>query len=136
MRYCFHCSRITVGEPSFCNFCGRTYDLKWCHRLHANVREAQVCSECGSRDLTTPHPKISFWLRPILFLLSLLPGVALLFLTIAFFFADLYVVFSEPGLQFRFMLLGLVLALLWLVYIQLPGYLRRQVRRRMHKASK
>src|SRR5437879_3285255 len=100
MRYCYQCSRITLGEPRFCNFCGRTYDLKLCHRLHVNPREAQVCSECGSRDLTQPAPKLSFWLRSILFLLSFIPGVLLLILSVAYLIADAYILLVRPAVQF------------------------------------
>ncbi len=136
MRYCQNCGRVTLGEPMFCNFCGKTYDYKLCPRLHENPREAQVCSECGSRDLTTPQPKLSFWLRIVLFPLSLFPGFALLFVSILFLIADIYVVFVRPDLQLRFMLLGLVLGLLWLLYIHLPQRFRRNVRRRMRKMSR
>jgi len=136
MRYCFHCSRVTLGEPRFCNFCGRTYDLKLCHRLHENSREAEVCAECGSRDLTLPQPKLSFWLRPLLFLLSLLPGFFLIFLTAGFFLIYVYVLFSRPDLLFRCMLLSLVLGLLWLVYIELPGRVRHAIGKRMRRSIK
>jgi hypothetical protein len=61
MKYCHHCGRLTSGEPMFCQFCGRSYDVKLCPRLHANPRWAEVCSQCGSRELSTPQPKVSFW---------------------------------------------------------------------------
>jgi RNA polymerase subunit RPABC4/transcription elongation factor Spt4 len=136
MRYCFHCSRVTLGEPRFCNFCGRTYDSKLCHRLHENPREAAVCAECGSRDLSVPQPKLRFWFRPILFLLSVLPGFFLLFLTVAFFLVYAYALFSRPDLQLRCMLLSLVLGVLWLVYIKLPGPVRRAIRKEIRRSIK
>lgn len=110
--------------------------MKLCHRLHVNPREAQICSECGSRDLTQPAPKLSFWLRFILFLLSFIPGILLLILSAAFLIAYAYVLFVQPALQFRFMLGGLVLGLLWLLYMELPGFVRSKVHRQMRKASK
>jgi hypothetical protein len=61
MKYCYHCGRITTGEPLFCMFCGRTYDVKLCPRLHVNARFADCCSQCGSRELSTPQPKVSFY---------------------------------------------------------------------------
>jgi len=136
MRYCFHCSRVTLGQPLFCNFCGRTYDLKLCHRLHENPREAEVCAECGSRDLTVPQPKLRLWMRPILFFLSLLPGFALLFITVVFFFVYAYALFVRRELPVRFMVMALALGLLWLLYMQLPGYARRAIRRRMRRHIK
>jgi RNA polymerase subunit RPABC4/transcription elongation factor Spt4 len=136
MQYCFNCSRITLGQPNFCTFCGRTYDIKLCNRLHANPREAQVCSQCGSRDMSTPQPKLSLWLRLVLVLLSVLPGIALLLLTAVFLIADIYILVVCPAWQFPFLLLSLVLALLWLLYMELPGIVRHKVHGRMRNASK
>ena len=53
------------------------------------------------RDLSTPQPKIPFWLRPILSLLSLLSGIILLFLSVVFLIVDVYVMFMHRVLQFR-----------------------------------
>ena len=79
MRFCYNCHRLTGstpnGEPLFCSFCGRTYNTKYCHRLHPNPRSAEVCAQCGSKDLTTPQPKVPFLLSPLLFLLTVLPGM-------------------------------------------------------------
>lgn len=58
MRYCYHCGRITPGDPLFCNVCGRSFDRKLCPRLHPNPRSAEICSRCGSRELSTPQPKV------------------------------------------------------------------------------
>src|SRR5437764_1469406 len=84
MRYCNQCHRITAGEPMFCNFCGSSYNVKLCPSRHINPRSAEVCSQCGSRDLSTPAPRVPFWLAPLLFCLSLLPGFLLLLLSILF----------------------------------------------------
>ena len=59
MKYCYECGRMTGGEPRYCQFCGRTYDVKLCPRRHENPRFAEVCSQCGSRELSTPQPKVS-----------------------------------------------------------------------------
>jgi RNA polymerase subunit RPABC4/transcription elongation factor Spt4 len=58
VRYCHRCRKMTPGDPTFCNFCGSTYDLKLCSRLHPNPRHATVCSQCGSREMSTPQPRI------------------------------------------------------------------------------
>ena len=58
MTYCYNCGHMTAGEPLFCGKCGRTYDVKLCPRLHPNPRGAEVCARCGSRELSTPQPKI------------------------------------------------------------------------------
>jgi len=125
MRYCNHCHRVTAGEALFCNFCGRSYDLRLCPHRHANPRTAQICSQCGSRELSTPHPKVSIWMAPLVLLLSVLPGLALLLLSLLFLIGLVQVLISSQQLLFEFFLLGLLLAGLWWLYLQLPGWLRR-----------
>src|ERR1700689_3103953 len=82
MKYCYYCNRMTTGEPVFCNFCGRSYNVKLCPRLHVNSRISEVCSQCGSRDLSTPQPKVPLKARILVFLLMTLVGSALLFFTL------------------------------------------------------
>jgi RNA polymerase subunit RPABC4/transcription elongation factor Spt4 len=74
MRLCTNCHQITVGKPLFCNKCGSSYNLKLCSRLHVNPRAAKICSQCGSKDLSTPQPKVSLLFRPFVFLFGLGPG--------------------------------------------------------------
>src|SRR6266481_1646550 len=72
MRYCYNCNRATIGDPLFCNFCGRSYNIKLCQKLHVNPRNAEACSRCGSRDLSTPQPKVPFWATFLLLALTVL----------------------------------------------------------------
>ena len=125
MRYCNHCHRITTGEPLFCNFCGRSYDYKLCPHRHPNPRTAEVCNQCGSRELSTPHPKVSFWMASLLTVLSVFPGVLLLLLSVVFLLGFLQMLLSNQQLLFQFMLTGLFIGFLWWLYMQLPGFLRR-----------
>ncbi len=60
MRYCNYCKHITPGEAMYCQNCSRTYNIRLCPRHHPNPRAAEVCSQCGSRELSTPQPKKSF----------------------------------------------------------------------------
>ena len=135
MKYCYNCSRITLGEPLFCNFCGRSYEVKLCPRLHPNPRAAQTCSQCGSRDLSAPQPKIPFWLKPLVSLVSVLPGLVLLAVSVLFLGAFVQVVLTDPAMQSRMMVLGLLLALLWYLYMKLPLFLRRAIHRLISKTS-
>src|SRR5215472_12922424 len=89
MKYCFNCNRITPGAPLFCNYCGRSYDVKLCPRRHANPRTAEACSQCGSRDLSTPQPRRPIWVAPLGFLLSFVPGVFLTIISVLSFFATI-----------------------------------------------
>jgi hypothetical protein len=125
MRYCNQCHRMTSGEPLFCNFCGRSYDLKLCPHRHPNPRNAGICSQCGSRELSTPHPRVPFWLIPIVKLLTILPGLALVGLTIAFAFGVIRTLLTNQALMFQAVIAGLMLAFLWYLYSHLPHFLRR-----------
>jgi len=129
MRLCNQCHRLTAGEPLFCIHCGRTYDLKLCSSRHPNPRNAEVCGQCGSRDLSTPQPRSPFWLAPVASVLSLLPGVVLWLLTVIFFFGLLQGLISDPQLQSQFLGVGLMLGLLWFVYLQLPSFLRNLIKK-------
>ncbi len=136
MRYCNQCHRITPGEPLFCNSCGRSYDFKLCPSRHPNPRSAEICSQCGSRDLSTPHPRVPLWLAPLVALLTALPGVLLLVFTVMFLLAFIHAMLTSPQLQFQFLILGLMLALLWYLYMHLPAFLRRLISRLFHRSKR
>lgn len=136
MRYCHNCGRITTGEPLYCQFCGRTYQVKLCPRLHPNSRNAQVCSQCGSRELSTPAPKIPFWLKPFLLLLSILPGLILLFVSVLFVAAFIRQLLTDPNALSGLMVLGLMLGLCWYIWIHLPGFFRSFTRKLFTKGGK
>ena len=123
MHYCNQCHRITPGEPLFCNFCGRSYNLKLCPHRHPNPRNAEICSQCGSRDLSMPHPRVPLWLAPLLLLLSALPALVLIGVTLLFLIGFVNALASSPQLLLQFMLVGLMLAFLWYLYMpaQLPA---------------
>src|SRR5215472_8494970 len=112
MKYCYQCGHLTGGEPIFCSSCGRTYDVKLCSRLHPNPRSAEVCSQCGSRDLSTPQPKVPLSWRAGSFLLRILLGTALAYATIAILVA----VLESPTVQELLVILGLVLGALWFLW--------------------
>jgi len=124
MKYCYNCNRITAGEPLYCNFCGRSYNVKLCPRAHANPRSAEACSQCGSRDLSTPQPRTPFWVPVVECLLSLVPG---LFLCIASFVTILLAIrelLRRPNMLFAFAMLLIALGLLWWMWSQLPAWFR------------
>ena len=136
MRYCHNCGRVTTGEPLFCQFCGRTYNVKLCPRHHPNPRSAQVCSQCGSNELTIPAPRTPFWLKPVFFLLSFVPGIGLLLLSVLFVLVFIRQLITDPNMLFGLMVVGLILGLLWFVYMQLPGFLRKIIHKGISKGGK
>lgn len=136
MRYCNFCHRVTTGQALFCNFCGRSYDLKLCPHRHPNPRDAESCSQCGSRDLSIPQPRVPWWLSVMLVLFSALPGLLLLALTLLFLAGLVNAFLTNPAIEAQALVGGLMLALLWYLYMHLPGFIRRfltRLIRRHHK---
>jgi hypothetical protein len=124
MKFCYSCGHSTGGEPLFCNSCGRSYDVKLCPKLHVNPRIAEACSQCGSRDLSIPQPKVPAVWQVLALLIQVLWGVVLAFVSIPFVLRLLVALLthSEPydPLIFRVFLV----ALLWFLWTLLPMLLR------------
>jgi hypothetical protein len=136
MRYCHNCHKTTTGEPLFCHSCGSTYDAKLCPARHINPRWATVCSACGSRDLSTPAPRVPFWLAPLLLLASLLPGVMLAALLVLVSVAIFRQFLIDRQIQAQLLVVLIVLALLWWLYLQLPHFIRNMFRSLWRKPKK
>jgi len=136
MRYCNQCHRLTIGEPLFCNFCGRSYGVKLCPHRHANPRNAESCSQCGSRDLSTPHPPGSFWLVPLVALLTAIPGVLLVVVSVLFAFGVLHALLQSQQLMFQAVIAGLMLTFLWFLYMRLPHFLRRLLSKLLGRSNR
>src|SRR5260370_37595659 len=123
MKYWYKCNWVRDGEALFCNFCRRSYDIKLCHKLYVNPRDAEACSHCGSRELSTPQPKVPFWATILLFFLSLVPGLLLAIFslaTIAFFVRHLL---NTPDRLLALTILHVVLGLLWCRGTQIQRFL-------------
>lgn len=129
MKFCTNCRKLTAGDPMFCSTCGSTYDVRLCPRQHPNPRSAQVCSQCGSRDLSTAHPKKTLAGRVLIVFLQFLPGLLILSLTLLFFAAlAVIVIRNEQWLLGRMMCLGIWLVFAWIVFLCLPQWLQRPLR--------
>ena len=124
MKYCFQCGRMTAGEPLFCGTCGRTYDVKLCPRLHVNPRGAEVCSKCGSRELSTPQPKIPLSWRLLAILARLGLGLLLFYASLSL----IIVLLRTPQVQNALVALGLLLACLWWLWSKLPDWCQKAIR--------
>jgi hypothetical protein len=127
MRYCFNCNHMTPGEPLFCNSCGRSYDVKLCPRRHANPRTAEACSQCGSRDLSTPQPRRPGWTPILGFLLTALPGVFLSTATIVITLAAVIAIIRRPDMIVALALLMIPYGILWWMWSQIPAWFRNQI---------
>jgi len=63
MRYCWYCQRINPGKPLFCQYCGRTFEIRVCsHCHHINPKEALYCENCGSQELSEIAGSSPLWL--------------------------------------------------------------------------
>jgi len=124
MRYCTSCRKITTGNPSYCNYCGKSYNVKLCGRGHPNTPAADVCSTCGSRDLSVPQRRPSWKLR--IFQIGALgvPFIGLLVISFGYIGVFLQALWTNSSELLPLMILGLPLGLLWLIWIHLSAMLR------------
>lgn len=120
----------------FCNFCGASYSVKVCPRQHINPRSAEACSQCGSRDLSGPAPKVPLLLKPFLALLSIAPGILLLVLLIGALGLFVQKLAQDPAGLLPLMGLIFLLGLLFLLWIMLPNFLKRFLKRLFTSSSK
>jgi len=124
MTYCYNCGHMTAGEPLFCGTCGRSYDGKLCPRLHMNPRGAEVCSKCGSRELSTPQPKIPMSWRLLAIVTRLGLGLLLFYASLSLLIALLHTAAFQQLLVF----MGFVLCGLWWLWSKLPDWFQEIIR--------
>jgi hypothetical protein len=115
---------MTAGAPLFCNHCGRSYDVKLCPRLHPNPRGAEVCSQCGSREMSTPQPKIPLSWRLLAVLVRLGLGLLLFYISLSLFI-DLI---RTAQFQRFLVVTGIAVGGLWWCYSKLPDWLQKLIR--------
>lgn len=132
MKYCYECGRITAGEPRYCQFCGRTYDVKLCPRRHENPRFAEVCSQCGSRELSTPQPKVSSLWKVMEFSARVILGLLIVYVVLSF----VYGIVTTPRTGDALITLGLLLGALLILWAMLPDWFKRLVRRSMNRGGR
>jgi len=129
MKYCTACGRLTAGAPLFCGTCGSSYNVRLCPQKHENPRSAQVCSQCGSKELSTPQPKRRLATRLLIVLLRLLPAVIVLSMTIALFLALLQVLIAnEQWLMGKVICFSLWVVFLWVIFLMLPKWMQQPFR--------
>ena len=136
MKYCYQCGYITAGEPLYCNHCGRSYNVKLCPRAHVNPRSAEVCSQCGSRDLSTPQPRVPVLVRIAVFLLSLAPGLLLVVLSVGAVALLIRELFTSPNWLLALIFLVLACAVLAWVWSHVSLWFRKAIRRMIERKRK
>jgi len=136
MKYCYQCGHVTVGKPLYCNSCGRSYNVKLCPRRHANPRSAEVCSQCGSRDLSTPQPRVPVQTRILAFLLSLAPGFLLVVVSILVSVFLIRELATNPQWLLALIFLGIAWGIIGWMWSELPLWFRNTVRRLLRRKRK
>jgi hypothetical protein len=124
MRRCTSCFRFHPGTPTFCSYCGRSFDVRICSRGHHNPRGVQFCAECGSADLSTPAPPASFLHHLSGVVLYLFSGVAMGLFLMAAVLGLVYSV-DWSALSGPFVMLVLMLGVLYWTTTLLPGPIRK-----------
>jgi RNA polymerase subunit RPABC4/transcription elongation factor Spt4 len=127
MRLCTNCFQITTGDPLFCNRCGFTYNRKLCPSRHINPRAAQVCAQCGSRDLSTPQPKLPLIVRPAVMLLGVGPGWLLLIALVVWSGFYVHRLITDPNGLLPLLCIALVLGILLYLWMLLPNFVRNSI---------
>lgn len=133
MKYCYHCGRISAGDPLFCNTCGRSFDKKLCPRLHPNPRSAEICSRCGSRELSTPQPKVSFGWRILEFFARMALGAFLMIFGILLLYEFVADALGSPAVQGGLVVIFLCFIVLAWMWGKLPEFMRTFIRKQLRK---
>ena len=128
MNYCHFCHKMTPGDPIFCNFCGSTYNLKLCCRLHPNPRHATVCSQCGSREMSAPQPRIPGMLGVFLWFVVRLRRFLLFIFAISSIYVALYVAATDRYAQQFLTLMFLIVAFAAVIWRITPQIVQRLAR--------
>jgi hypothetical protein len=135
MKYCYACGHATGGKPRFCNFCGRSYDLKVCPKLHMNPRIAQACSQCGSRDLSIPQPKVPLLWRGFAFLVQAVSGLVLLALSVPVVFDLGLEMLTSSQVKKSLLFVAALLIASWFFWAILPAWFRRIIHRALTRGN-
>jgi uncharacterized membrane protein len=89
-----------------------------------NARSAEVCSRCGSRELSTPQARIPMSWRLLAIIVRLGFGLLLFSASLSLIIAML----QTPALRHLLAVLALFLIGLWLLYTKLPDWLQDALR--------
>lgn len=92
-----------------------------------NPRIAEVCSQCGSHDLSLPQPKVPFWWKAIAFVVQFIAGIALAYVSLAILIAVLKELLARPEVQGGMIVLALLLIALWCLWSMTPHWIRKLI---------
>lgn len=135
MRRCTSCFRFQAGAPTYCAYCGRSFDVRICSGGHRNPRGVQYCSECGSADLSTPSPPASLGFRLAGILLYTFGGLTAGLIAVTILFAVFKLV-DWQRLSGPLVMLVLTVAFLYWTTTLLPGPVKKVGKAAGHQFTK
>jgi hypothetical protein len=80
--------------------------------------------------LSIPQQKLPLWFKPLIFLAGLVPGILLLSVSLVYLAYFIYRLIVSPSSLLLPMLLGLLLGVLWLLWMHVPFFLVRMIAKR------
>jgi hypothetical protein len=101
--------------------------------MHSNPRNAEACSKCGNKDLSTPQPRVPLWAPVLQFFLSLIPGLILTVLSILVVGIAIYEVANSPRIMTSLVFLAIALGILWWVWSLIPKWFRSAIYRMLKR---
>ncbi len=102
----------------------KLHDVKLCPRHHQNPRGAEGCSQCGSRELSTPQPKLPMSWRLAALLLQFVLGILLVYGSLSLLIA----LIRTPQFQQFLVATGLLVGGAWWCYSKLLDWLQKLIR--------
>jgi hypothetical protein len=133
VKYCAACNKITPGQPLFCQFCGCSFNVKLCPRFHPNPRNAELCSRCGSRDLSRPAPRVPWWARVIEVVIPAISGLVLAIGSLGATIIVITAMVQNPHQFLPFIFLSIAFGILWAMWSELPAWLRTAIYRLLNR---
>ena len=119
MRLCRTCGHLSAKNPTFCPRCGGSFDARICPRGHRSGRFASACAECGSRELSQAQPSRRWLATGGFVILRVVIGAALLVGSAVYALSFLQALVHNPSDLLGRMLVGLGLAIAWLLFVSL-----------------
>lgn len=123
MKFCYQCGKATAGDPPFCSKCGRSYNVRLCPRMHRNSRFSTACSQCGSRELSEPQPRVAIWWNVLEFLIKAGFGLFVFYVVLV----ALIDLLQRPQFQAGVLVVSVLVGLLIWAWLQLPEWFRKFV---------
>jgi len=109
--------------------------VKLCPKIHANPRTAEACSQCGSRDLSIPQPRIPIFWGFLAVLVQAVFGLLLLSLSLRIIAAFLNDLATRSAAPDRLLVGVFIVMILWAFWIMLPDAFRWIIHRSLIQKS-